>query len=81
MIPIRFLFAALIAGAASLATAQTKPAAPAASQPSDCGKPRHDHAAEKGMPGPKSADCKAAPSSSTSTKQKNHDHGKVHKQQ
>jgi hypothetical protein len=78
MVPTRFLLAALIVGAASLASAQPKPAPAAASQPSDCGKTRHDHGAERNTPRAKSAGCNG----NTAGGNKNaHDHRKVHKQQ
>jgi hypothetical protein len=71
----RILLAALVAGAATLASAQPTPAAQAASKPSDCGKARHDHGAEKNTPRAKSAGCDTG----TVERKKVHDHGKVHK--
>jgi hypothetical protein len=47
-------------------------------KPSDCGKARHDHGAEKNTPRGKSAGCDTGTADS---KKKVHDHGKVHKQQ
>jgi hypothetical protein len=77
---IRIIAAAVIAAGPTVASAQpaAKPAAPGASAAADCGKSnRHDHGAERGTPRAKSANCADA----GTPKKKNHDHGKVHKQQ
>lgn len=81
-----------LALAAAHAVAQERPAAApaapalAASMPMDCGSgamKRHDHAAERNAPSPKSMPCapQAAASSVESKAKPTHDHAKFHKNQ
>jgi hypothetical protein len=68
---------ALVSSAMAAENAPAVASAPTTSKSVQCGKmKRHDHAAERGAHKPQSADCPAAPAS---TSKPLHDHRAVHK--